>query len=335
MRVMKKYMIMCMAVMALLFASCKNEDISISREVSFEVNPYTVIRDFTEDPLDHIANLPSDGKLRVRLLVYDAQGQLVQSSEQQLNGYDEKMNTSLELGNGVYTAIVITDIARKSNQVPEYWTLDSENQLNTLKIFNAGYISLYNILGLAKLQFAVSAEVSNTHLINVEPAGALILSIIYDIHHNDEYGIQYYSLLTNRTSESCSFSSDGECNYHIANSNYEKRVAVLYTEDYSYGGLFYDFELPLGKTSLKWSAEGVIDVTDEMVVDMKAGEEYLFELDFEEGTYHWGVVNGGKNITTNGQLKIAHDRQIVQSSEMLGMRKEIQCVEVLKLLEKK
>ena len=48
MRVMKKYMIMCMAVVALLFASCKNEDISISREVNFEVNPYKVISEFSQ-----------------------------------------------------------------------------------------------------------------------------------------------------------------------------------------------------------------------------------------------------------------------------------------------
>ena len=46
---MKKYMIMSMAVLALLFASCKNEDISISREVSFEVNPYEVINKFVNN----------------------------------------------------------------------------------------------------------------------------------------------------------------------------------------------------------------------------------------------------------------------------------------------
>ena len=70
---MKKYMIMCMAIVALLFASCKNEDISISREVSFEVNPYGVISDFVnhqvhEDDFDFL----SGDWLRVHLFVYDA-----------------------------------------------------------------------------------------------------------------------------------------------------------------------------------------------------------------------------------------------------------------------
>lgn len=35
---MKKYVVFCLAVIALLMGSCKNEDISISREVTFDVN---------------------------------------------------------------------------------------------------------------------------------------------------------------------------------------------------------------------------------------------------------------------------------------------------------
>ena len=66
---MKKYMIMCMAVIAIMLSSCKNEDISISREVSFEVNPYGVIEDFVKHQVyeEDLETFYSGDKLRVQL----------------------------------------------------------------------------------------------------------------------------------------------------------------------------------------------------------------------------------------------------------------------------
>lgn len=303
---MKKYIIMCMAVVALLFASCKNEDISISREVSFDINPKSVVIGFTEDFWGDIADIPSDGMLRTRLLIYNADGQLIQSTQQDLSGYDDHMSATVQLPDGAYRAIVITDIARNNTNIPEYWTLSGENDLSSMKLYKAGYITKFNMLGIANLQFTVEVGSPKEYTINVEPAGTLLLCIVYGIHHYDEIGIQYYELLTNRTSESCAFNSDGTWKYSIKNSNFENRFAVFYSQDYNYGGYFYDFELPLGNTSLKWTADGEVDVTNKMDVAMKAGEEYEFVLDLDEGTYNWGVINGGKGSSfrkDSGEMK--------------------------------
>lgn len=332
---MKKYMIMCMAVVALLFASCKNEDISISREVSFEVNPYTVIRDFTFDPMDWMNELPSDGKLRVRLLVYDTNGDLVQSKEQQLSRYDEKMNVCLQLANGLYTAIVITDIVRNNNNVPEYWTLDGENKLSSMKIFNAGYISRLNMLGIAKQQFFVESGSSNSYSIDVKPAGTLMVSIVKGIHKYDGLGIQYYQLVTNKTCESCSFNNEGEWNSNVA-AAINIRMSVLYPEDWNNTGYFYDFELPLGQTSLKWQADGTIDVTDALSVDMKAGEEYASVLDLEEGIFYCVLANGEKGFASLGFECAAPIKALKDNSKRVEMKraeKDIQGIEIMKLLE--
>ena len=331
---MKKYMIMCMAVVALLFASCKNEDISISREVSFEVNPYTVIRDFTFDPMDWMNELPSDGKLRVRLLAYDSNGDLVQSKEQQLNRYDEKMNVSLQLDNGAYTAIVITDVVRNNNNVPEYWTLDGENKLSSMKVFNAGYISRLNMLGIAKLQFVVEAGSSNNYSIDVKPAGTVMVSIVKGIHQYDDLGIQYYELVTNKTCESCSFDNEGAWNSNVATA-IDIRMSVLYPEDWYNTGYFYDFELPLGKTSLKWQAEG-IDITDVFSVDMKAGEEYASVLDLEENIYYCVLANGEKGVASSGFECAAPIKALKDNSKCVETRrakKDIQGIEIMKLFE--
>lgn len=73
---MKKHIYLFVTLAALLLASCKNEDISISREVSFEVNPYTVIKDFLKHQVyeDDLETFYSNDKLRVHLYVYDAGG---------------------------------------------------------------------------------------------------------------------------------------------------------------------------------------------------------------------------------------------------------------------
>lgn len=331
---MKKYMIMCMTVMAIMLSSCKNEDISITREINFEINPYTVVRDFTYDPLESITVLPSDGNLRVRLFIYDSEGQLVQLKEQELDAYDEIMNESLQLANGSYTAIAISDVSRRNNVIPQYWRLDGESQLSTLKLFDEGWISQYKTLGVAQLDLVVSADSPNSHLISIKPAGALIMSIVYDIHHFDDNSIDYYELLTNRDSEACSFDENGAPVYDIVNSNFESRLAALYTNDYNYGGLFVDFELPLGKTKLKWSAAGVIDITEVMEINMKENEEYLFELDLEDGTYSWGVVNGvkGGSSLKQGITTLNNSIKDYSSIEMRSPVRDNQGISIVKLI---
>lgn len=333
---MKKYLIMSMAVLAMLFASCKNEDISISREVSFEVNSYTIIRDFTFDPMEWINVLPSDGNLRVRLLVYDSKGDLVQSKEQKLSGYDEKMNVSLQLSDGAYTAIVITDVVRNNVNIPEYWTLDGENTLSSMKLFNTGYISRLNMLGIAKQQFVVESGSSNSYSIDVKPAGTLMVSIVKDIHFYDQYGIQYYELVTNRTCESCSFNNEGMWSANVA-SAIDIRMAVLYPEDWVRNGYFYDFELPLGKTSLRWQADGVNIGDTDMKIDMKAGEEYACVLDFEEGVYYCVLANGEKGTSPTEYGCTVDGKPLKDCSKHVEIRhtkRDIQGVEIMKLFER-
>ena len=112
---MKKYMIMCMAVVALLFASCKNEDISISREVTFTVNPYDVINGFVNNQANEgdLDMLSSSYRIRTQVFAYDADGKLVDHEVNYLKDYHSTMDVSFDLPDGNYIAIAKIDFIEK------------------------------------------------------------------------------------------------------------------------------------------------------------------------------------------------------------------------------
>lgn len=300
---MKKYIIMATVAMAMLFASCKNEDFGILRSVNFKINPYGVISGFDYEVNDgELESFDTDYKLRVHLFVYDEMGYLQGSDVGFLTNYQSIMNSTLELPEGKYTAVAITDVVQYNGSVTfKYWTIAGTDRLSDLKVTDAGYIGLkYKILGISNYDFEVK-EGSVDHTIHVQPAGALILVVEKNIHYYSN--VVMYELDMNKTSDFCTFNSNGSYEVAIENNggDFDWRLGYFEPIEHPNSNALYGyyFVLPLGRTSFQWYCKTSDDTWyyagDEMSANIKVGEEYLSYLELGSHVItNMEVVNGGK-----------------------------------------
>ena len=115
---MKKYILMLFAVVA-AFTSCTNDDIAINYATNFKINPATVIKPFTfENEKGELEGIPSSYNLRIRLLIYTAEGQLVKEEKELFTSYASTMGVSTHLPVGDYIAISCGNIVAVS-ETPE------------------------------------------------------------------------------------------------------------------------------------------------------------------------------------------------------------------------
>lgn len=303
---MKKYMIMCMAVVALLFASCKNEDISISREVTFSVNPYDVINGFVnnqanEGDLDLLSN---SYRVRTQVYVYDTDGKLVDYDVDYLKDYHSTMNALFDLPDGNYIAIATTDVVEYNGSVTfEFWTFEGKEKLTELKINHAGYLGYESkILGVGRQNVNVQHG-QTQYSIRLEPQGALALCIVWGIH--SFYDVTSYDLMTNRAFKCCSFNSDGTWEMSCEEAIFNKYVYRFNPNHYSsYGGYGYQF-IPAGGSNYRWDAEttsgNLEDITEgAMSLSIVPGNTYQFELSLPE--LEFSITNlDGKGMPRLGE----------------------------------
>lgn len=281
---MKKYMIMCMAVLAIMLSSCKNEDISISREVTIAVNPYDVINGFVNNQVNEgdLDLLPSSYRLRVQVYLYDTDGKLVDYDVDYLRDYHSTMDASFDLSDGNYIAIATTDVVEYNGSVTfEFWNFEGKEKLTELKINHAGYLGYESkILGVGRQN--VNVQHGQTEFsIQLEPQGALALCIVWGIHSFND--VTSYNLMTNRAFKCCSFKSDGTWEISCEEVIFNKYVHCFNPNNYSsYGGYGYQF-IPAGGSSYRWDAETTSGELEDITggtksLSLVSGKTYQFEL---------------------------------------------------------
>lgn len=315
---MKKHIYLFAVLVALLLASCKNEDIDISREVVFEVNPYEVIRGFVPYEMEagDLAELSYGEKLRVRLLVYDANGNLETSAEKDLQDYNSTMNASFTLPDGSYTIVATTSVVNSEGS-DKYWSFNNMDRLLDFQISDEGWVgSDDKILGIGHKKIIVeSGNVSFD--VPMEPAGALIESRVTDFSGWSNLISGYY-LMTKRTSTSCSFNADGSFNTY-----FEERTDYSYIQDIipqtsGYGIYSYTFALPLGRCDFRWELiwqDGDCSELDNMPLEIKKGKMYLFDLNMNELVYYYGEM-GSKSVPQDGNEKMLTKSERPDSSKI-------------------
>lgn len=314
MRVMKKYMIMCMALVALLFASCKNEDISISREVYFEINPFTVVKDFAKHEL-----YPGDlstvywgdigDKLRVQLFVYDDNGYLVESKVKYLDNYTDNMHASFNLSDGSYKVLVVTDeVGLVGNQVTdEYWFITGTGRLTNLKITsNSEWLEFgeYKKLGITKKAIIVNAD-NKAFNIDVTPAGAIMQSWIYNIHGFID--VLMYSLWMDKKNGNFSFNDLGSYEVGYEQTNFTSNIRLDKPDDYTAGNIYdYHFFVPFGNTGFEWIAllddGNYYGFLNDVYVNITAGKSYSCILNIDGGNSSFVIneLSGSKTQASIG-----------------------------------
>lgn len=118
----------------------------------------------------------------MRLLIYDDNGLLVEEVEQFINTYSTVINTALNLAEGNYVVIAISDVINTNNsENPEYWTLGEHSRLSDTKIMRGTYIgNQYEILGIANQRITIGKG-GGEYNINLAPAGAITYTTYYNL----------------------------------------------------------------------------------------------------------------------------------------------------------
>lgn len=311
---MKKYMIMCLAVVAMLLASCKNEDISISREVNFEINPYTVVKDFAKHEL-YAGDLSTvywydyGDKLRVQLFVYDDRGYLVESVVNYLDNYTSNLHASLDLSDGSYKVLVITDeVGLNGNQVnDEYWFITGTERLTNLRITSNtewNEFGVYKKLGITQKAISVNAN-NKAFSIDVTPAGAIMQSWIYNIQGFID--VLEYSLWMDKKNGNYSFNDSGVCEVGYEQTNFTSNIRSDKPKDYTAGNIYdYHFFVPYGNTGFEWHV--LLDdgnyyyLLDDVYVNIMAGKSYscILDIDGNNSSFIINELSDSKTLASTG-----------------------------------
>lgn len=297
-----KKIIFLLLIATIGFTSCTNDEIEISYNTTFKVNPSTVIKPFTfEFNAGELEGFSSNYKLRLRLLIYNSDGILVQEATDYFGNYATLMNATLPLSPGKYTAIATSDIVKmSSNKISlEYWTLHDYKNLSTTRLNDAGYIGQNTILGISKKEFTVSGQNDNIK-IDVQPAGALAYVNYRGVYNYSD--VLSYELSCTKVSEGCIFDEEG--NYTTIeesnNNQYDWRISTIDVEDATSKNMYQiTYILPTNNLNLKFRAwtedKEYVAISNAMTINPKAGEEYLFIMDIENIECTYGIVNGSND----------------------------------------
>lgn len=286
MQVMKNVLYSLIAFFTMLMLSCSNDDSEVLYTVNIKVNPSKVISTFTyEENAGELESFPNTLKLRTRLLAYDSKGVLKDSAVQYLTNYGSIAGYSLDLEEGDYTMVAITDVVKmKNNEVRlEYWHLKNRESLSETKLSDAGMIGgQYKILGVESKKFTVG-KTSKECLLYPQAVGALCYVKFENILYNPE--VKQYSLEMTKASDFLQFSNSGEWEPSVQNNNgsFDWYLAYVTPEncdvDVSYG---YYFVLPMPNVNFKFTymySDGkTYNLASKETVSLEAGMEYGFEV---------------------------------------------------------
>lgn len=273
------------------FTSCTNDDITISQATNFKINPSTVIEPFTyENNPGELEGISALYRLRIRLLIYNTAGNLLEEETQLFTSYATTMGVSKSLSKGEYIAIAISDIIAKDNSAT-FWDLTNYESLSTATITNGDLIGDYGreILGIAKYQFTVSDTEDPDISIDILPAGSLFMISYWGTQRYSD--VEFFELAVSKNIIDCKFDKQGNFTPTWENCDFNKRVNT-HQQDGNDGNKYYHYAYILPTSNLKikyraYSTEGeYVDLTPEMNVSPKAGEEYWVIVDLDENEYY-------------------------------------------------
>lgn len=319
---MKKTLFALFAVIGLL-SSCTNDDITISRAITFKVNPATVVENLYERNAGDLTSLSSGSKLQVSLYIYDEKGILVAQESNEYSAYTHMMTTDIDLASGNYTAVATSYVISSV----DYWSFTGLDQLSTFKITDNGYIGgKSKILGLTIRNFTVGNN-AETFNINIENAGAVAL--VQFNQWNKYNNVNTYAFMGKQSCDYVSFDNQGTIDYSIKSESSYKFYKIKFDYDSNYAGASnYFFTFPIRNASFRFYAVTTdnewVPMGSEFVDDVKIGETYWFVYDFENDEASWFDMTPNStransrndilekfNITDSNRIKYDYEGQSI------------------------
>jgi len=309
---MKKYILLIVSAIVFAFTSCtSSEDIEINDiqskyQVAFKINPATVVEPFTwQIEEGELSTIPNGAKLRIKVLIYDANGEIRWDETSELSNYNSLMSFNAELEKGNYTCIAISDVIIPSEDI-EFWVLTGEAKLNQAKIQPTGwYGHKYNILGVENQN--ISVDGTNDEIkIDIKPAGAVLYTLYGGVDIYED--VQRYILLGTQHVSMAMFDSNGSLMPKLENHNneYDSSINFYYPEMANDKGNGYSvsYLLPQSNLRLRFAAETESELLwasgqNAHLPSIKAGEEYYIMMDFSNYESGLSVDNVSGSTSRN------------------------------------
>lgn len=278
------------------FVSCGDDDDDggvVDHNVTFKVNPQTVVSDFVEMEAGQLTTLDPEDNLNVCLYIYNSQGLLVAQDKQQVADYSRRTSKSIALGTGNYTVVAATYVTFDDSDEPNgefsYWDFTDTNKLATFKVTDRGYIgSKWKILGLTSKKITVDSETYEVN-IDVKCAGAVALVRVMNWKKYDD--IERFSLRSNKACDYAQFTSGGTLDYSYQSSNNFGFLFFNMEYDPKYnGGYGFTFMFPFNNVRMLFSAsseEGWWELGEQKTMNIEVGHAYLFTYDVENDVNVW------------------------------------------------
>lgn len=283
--IMKKYILMMLVVLTAGFTSCSNDDIPMEEnvikkifETRFIVDPSGVVEPYRfESWAGQLSTVPEDAQLRLRLLIYNSDGEIVDMLTHKQSNYQSVWSVTTNLEAGAYNALVISDVINTNDpDVDEYWSLKDYGKINDAKLIKTpNYLGYQKeILGMGNIQF--STEVSNINKsIDLKPVGA---ACYWAVENYDSDPNKFW------------FTSNMDVNSLFWDSTYKLQVnkEIFKGYEFAYGGVTLqgeDYNMSVSfllPSQNQWFAfwyntDDFYMIGEEICVDnIKAGEQYFF-----------------------------------------------------------
>lgn len=317
---MKKYFAILPALLALIMSSCSNDDVPVSKSVTFKINPATVVENLYERNAGDLTSLSYDSSLIVSLYIYDTDGKLVATESQEFDAYTKVMTANMTLQTGSYTAVAVSNVTSSVN----FWDISGYDNISTFKITDNGYIGGKDkILGLTVTALDIS-EYNSSIDINIRNAGAVACVVLANWNRYSD--VTTYGLLGKQSCDYISFNTYGSVDYSIESKSDYSFYKVKYGYDPEYNGASgYFFTFPIKNAAMKFFAETTDNTTyllgSNLVDDIKLGDSYLIRYDVTNETTDWYDMTPTRSNGSEAPQSDAApaDKEIVYDSKSMSI----------------
>lgn len=316
-----------MALTAIIFCSCSNDDVTLTYGTTVTVNPSAVTSGFKEWETGDINNF-NDFLLRTRILIYNNEDALVYQASNFVNSYAKNSKFDFSLPAGTYTMITTTDMVKMNNDkiTFSFWNLGDSTKLSTVKITDAGYFKgTKKILGVDCKSITIS-EGSNKIVANPTSAGALFLILFKKIHTYSD--VKQISFMTKKESYSTTF-EDNIPQYNFNTDDYYY-LDYIYPSDYpnSEGVISYSFQLATTQVPVKFRLDTSTKNYDwyETVINPVAGSEWFAYCDTQSSdscfVVNYKDIAAAKQITRSKVMQSYFESQCKPTLYLKNLKKK-------------
>ena len=244
------------------FVDYKEGEVEFTYPVTVNVTNSQLVSNITDpyssQPLFPLGAVSNQYQVRTNILVYDNQDELVGEFTVYRSSFNESASYTLELPNGQYTAVAVTDISY--NNADNVWKIADQNNLNSLRItFANQYVADKEGIVAARRQEFVVAD--NQTAVNLAPAHLGASYVLY--FNNFNYTAHQYLYF--------SINIDPD-DYQLINQSYSRKLTMYrFSEldfEKKYSGYYvYAYLLPKTNLVLQYVS---MDVNKNYITAMKS-----------------------------------------------------------------